>query len=72
MKKGNIVKLNSGGPDMTIKGFIGESTNQSTNMIDKGYKMTGHSDGDPYCTWFDNQNKLHTQPFFLHMLTLVK
>ncbi len=72
MKKGNVVKLKSGGSEMTIKRFIGDSDSQGNKLSDYAYKQNGFNEGDPYCVWFDNSSKLNTEVFSIDMLELIK
>jgi uncharacterized protein YodC (DUF2158 family) len=72
MKKGSVVKLNSGGPEMTIKRFIGDSDSQGDKLSDFAHRQNGFKEGDPYCVWFDSSNKLKTGVFSTDMLQLIK
>lgn len=50
---GNVVRLKSGGPEMTIQRFIGgDKTNFSLKTTDEFYKIKGFKDGDLICQWF--------------------
>jgi uncharacterized protein YodC (DUF2158 family) len=48
IKPGDVVRLNSGGPDMTVKGIIGED--EKINI----YKVSGYKDGDVAVEYFSN------------------
>jgi len=72
MKKGSVVKLKSGGPEMTIKRFIGDSESQGDKLSDFACRQNGLKDGDPYCVWFDSSNKFMTEQFPIDMLDLIK
>jgi len=53
-RKGDVVKLKSGGPVMTIFRILGEETgNLQIEMADKMIKMGGYENGDLVCEWFD-------------------
>lgn len=62
LKTGDIVQLNSGGPEMTVKGILGDTNNPLSKMENTALKMAGHEDGDVYCQWFFN-NKLESGIF---------
>jgi uncharacterized protein YodC (DUF2158 family) len=52
---GNVVKLKSGGPEMTIQRFIGcDQMNFGLKAADEFYKLRGFKDGDLICQWFSN------------------
>ena len=63
-KTGDKVQLISGGPDMTVKGVIGESL---TKMENYALTTSGFENGDVYCQWF-NGNKLEGAGFKKAML----
>ncbi len=48
IKPGDVVRLNSGGPDMTVRGIIGED-----KALDL-YKLAGHSNGDVAVEYFSD------------------
>jgi uncharacterized protein YodC (DUF2158 family) len=56
IKIGSVVKLNSGGPIMTVKGIVGDAQNALNKMENEGLKLTGHTDGDVVCQWFNDGN----------------
>jgi uncharacterized protein YodC (DUF2158 family) len=52
--QGNVVKLKSGGPEMTVIRVIGqENSNSREAQSDKIYLLHGHNIGDVACEWFD-------------------
>jgi uncharacterized protein YodC (DUF2158 family) len=54
IKVNDVVKLRSGGPEITVERIIGEETeNQSLLNNDKILKNAGFSDGDACCCWFE-------------------
>lgn len=56
---GDIVTLNSGGPEMTIHNIVGNTTTKQETII---YKTAGNREGDFICKWF-NGNKLESGIF---------
>lgn len=65
---GDVVQLSSGGPEMTVKGIIGDVNNPLSKTENVALKMSGqHADGDVYCQWFHN-NKLEGGVFKPAML----
>ncbi|MGJ8762337.1 MAG: YodC family protein [Polaribacter sp.] len=52
-KQGEVVKLKSGGPTMTIEKYKWET----------GFDYSKESDHVVVCTWFDNDGKLESRPF---------
>jgi uncharacterized protein YodC (DUF2158 family) len=53
-KQGDIVMLKSGGPKMTIKRFLGDSSEVSSKVQDEALKIIkGNKEGDVVCQWFD-------------------
>ncbi len=65
---GTVVQLKSGGPEMTIKGIIGDSSNPISKQEEIGLKLGGFEDGDIYCQWFNDNNKLESGCFKPAML----
>ena len=65
---GTVVQLKSGGPKMTIKGIIGDKNNPLNKTEEVGLKMGGYGDGDIYCQWFNDSNKLEFASFKPKML----
>lgn len=63
IKKGDVVKLKSGGPEMTVLRIIGfEKSNTRTTMADKIITSAGYENGDVFCEWFD-KTELKNQVF---------
>ena len=61
MNVGDVVFLNSN-PEilMTIEFVLGsETSGLQERMLDQQMKMRGYSDGDVYCTWFENKELKH-------------
>ena len=57
IKTGDVVILASGGPEMTIKGIIGDINSPLSKAENTALKMAGqHTDGDVFCQWFHNNN----------------
>jgi uncharacterized protein YodC (DUF2158 family) len=54
IKIGATVKLNSGGPIMTIHYILGQSPIMPSEAA---YKKLGYSDGDLVCTWFEDKTR---------------
>lgn len=68
IKTGNVVQLASGGPEMTVKGIIGDDKSPLSKPEILALKMSGqYEDGDVYCQWFLN-NKLESGVFKAQML----
>lgn len=62
---GEKVQLISGGPEMTVRGIVGDgsfSRDESYLQVKRGFK-----DGDIYCQWF-NGSKLEGAAFRREML----
>lgn len=70
-KIGTVVKLKSGGPKMTAKGIIGDKNEPLSNTEEVGLVMRGFSDGDVFCQWFNDSNKLESACFKPDMLDIV-
>jgi len=66
-KTGEVVQLNSGGPEMTIKGIIGDTKSPLNKMETTAWKMAAHEEGEVYCQWFYN-NKIESAVFKQEML----
>ena len=49
IKRGDVVRLNSGGPDMTVTGIIGEDEKLNIYKASSGYK-----EGDVAVEYFSN------------------
>ena len=69
LKLADRVKLNSGGPEMSILRFIG--TDKQTRISDDYLKKQGYKDGDVVCQWFE-ENKLLSGNFKRESLRVVK
>ena len=68
----DVVKLNSGGPKMSIIRFIeAEQSNFQLKTADEFLKLQGFNNGDVICQWFD-ENKLLTGTFKRETLIVVK
>lgn len=53
--QGNVVKLKSGGPEMTVLRVIGQENSNSREIhSDKLYVFGGHNIGDIVCEWLIN------------------
>ena len=48
-KTGTVVQLKSGGPEMTIKGIIGDKNSPLNQTEETGLKLGGYENGDVYC-----------------------
>lgn len=70
-KVGSVVRLRSGGPDMTIKTIIGKEKKMPFTLIDAAWKDKGLNDGDPICVWFEG-NTSKEDGFSLDLLDLIK
>jgi uncharacterized protein YodC (DUF2158 family) len=68
LKTGSMVQLKSGGPEMTVHGVIGDKKNPLNNSLEYDLKMGGNDNGDVYCQWFDDKNKLASACFKPQML----
>lgn len=61
---GDVVKLKSGGPDMTVNYIIGTNKENDFN-----YTAMGHTINNVECKWFENET---LKSSILSPLTLVK
>lgn len=46
---GDVVKLKSGGPDMTVQSIVGVTTSKMETFA---YNNSGFTEGDIICKWF--------------------
>ena len=70
-KVGDIVRLKSGGPQMTIQRIIGtDNSNFMIKAADEFMKTQGFNNGDLVCQWFDG-NKLESGNFKTDSMTVV-
>lgn len=67
MQVNDIVKLKSGGPEMTIQRLIGESKSLLEMMDDDGWRLKGFCTGDAVCRWFVGK-KLKIEAFSIKSL----
>lgn len=66
LKTGDKVQLVSGGPEMTVRGIVGDgSFSKEENYIQISVKRL--NEGDVYCQWFDG-SKLEEAAFRVLML----
>lgn len=50
---GDIVRLKSGGPNMTVQRLIGgKGSHPMIGTVDESLKLRGCKEGDPVCQWF--------------------
>jgi uncharacterized protein YodC (DUF2158 family) len=69
--KGDIVQLKSGGPKMTVKGIVGNSSQALSKLENKAYKIHGIEDGTVICEWFLN-NELKFGQFQSEMIVKIE
>ena len=56
LRPGDVVRLKSGGPKMTVHRLIGDSPNSAfgVGLADEYFiKIKGCRNGDPVCQWFE-------------------
>jgi len=70
-KRGQVVRLRSGGPDMTVKSVIGEEKKMPFTLIDDAWKSKGLRDDDVICVWFEG-NTSKEDGFDVELLDLVR
>jgi uncharacterized protein YodC (DUF2158 family) len=51
-KTGDVVRLKSGGPSMTVQRLIGEGPHFMTQIAEEILLARGFEKGDPICQWF--------------------
>lgn len=70
-KIGNVVKLKSGSPEMTVQRIMGQSEDMSHKLFDEGQRRRGFKNGDIICQWFEN-NKPQMEVFSHESLELIR
>lgn len=69
-KPGDVVRLKSGGPNMTVQRLVGVSDHQAIKLVDNYLRAKGCKDGDPVCQWFVGAD-LKSESFTKETLELV-
>lgn len=71
-KAGDVVRLKSGGPNMTVQRLIGDKdkSHPMTSTVDQYLKIKGCRDGDPVCLWFVGA-ELKSDAFITETIELV-
>ncbi len=67
---GSVVRLKSGGSNMTVKFFVGDGT--ASRTLDSLASAQGAVKGDAFCEWFDSKNDRQSGAFPVAMLDEVK
>ena len=67
MKIGDVIRLKSGGPNMTISYIVGQGGIQDSIL-----KSNGLTEGDSVATWFDSKHEQKTSQFKKETVELVK
>ncbi|MBI2512501.1 MAG: DUF2158 domain-containing protein [Opitutae bacterium] len=69
-KTGDIVRLKSGGPKMTVQRLVGDKSSPMMAFVDQHLRTKGHQDGDVICQWFAS-SELKSETFFVDTLEAV-
>lgn len=59
---GDVVKLKSGGPRMTVQRVIGDQSHPMSSVLDEQLAMQGYTKGDVVCQWFSS-TEIRSGPF---------
>lgn len=66
-QKGQVVRLKSGGPKMTVEGYLVHSAGIIDELLGRPTQQTGTETSIVECKWFD-ENKLQKGRFDQEML----
>ncbi|MGO8698401.1 MAG: YodC family protein [Limisphaerales bacterium] len=69
-KPGDVVRLKSGGPTMTVQRLVGDNEHPASKLVDNYLRVKGCKDGDPVCHWFVGA-ELKSESFTKETLELV-
>lgn len=75
LKIGRVVQIKSGGPNMTITGFLSKETGQ---QYEKGIRVAilkrseENTNGYDICEWFDNKDSYKKNVFNIEILEVKK
>ncbi len=71
-KPGDIVRLRSGGPEMTVERIIGDKAKSHPMLatVDEALKLKGYREGDPIRQWFADA-EIKSSAFRLEVLEAV-